>query len=113
MKTLITVEAFSDYHDIAQEAMSKSWLFWLFQWPLSFTIDNSYRPLDAIGDISPVPLLILHSEEDKMIDIEHAERLYAAANEPKTFKRIDSGHNNIFADQGNRQVLLDYLSALD
>ena len=113
LKTLITVEAFSDYHDIAQEAMSKSWLFWLFQWPLSFTIDNSYRPLDAIGDISPVPVLILHSEEDQMIDIQHAEKLYAAAKEPKTFKRIVSGHNNIFADHGNRQVLLDYLSGLD
>jgi len=112
MKTLITVEAFSDYHDIAQEAMSKSWLFWLFQWPLSFTIDNSYRPLDAIGDISPVPVMILHSEEDQMIDIHHAESLYAAANEPKTLKRITSGHNNIFADQANRQVLLDYLSGL-
>ena len=113
LKTLITVEAFSDYHDIAQEAMSKSWLFWLFQWPLSFTIDNSYRPLDVIADISPVPVLIMHSEEDQMIDIRHAEKLYAAAKEPKAFKRIVSGHNNIFADHGNRRVLLDYLSGVD
>ena len=112
MKTLITVEAFSDYHDIAQEAMSKSWLFWLFQLPLSFTIDNSYRPLDAIGDISPVPVMILHSEEDQMIDILHAERLYEAANEPKSFKKIDGNHNNIFANPANRSVLIDYLTNL-
>ena len=113
LKTLITVEAFSDYHDIAQEAMSKSWLFWLFQWPLSFTIDNSYRPLDAVGDISPVPVMILHSEEDQMIDIQHAERLYTAANQPKSFVKIEGNHNNIFTKPANRSVLIDYLSDLE
>ncbi|WP_455202393.1 alpha/beta hydrolase, partial [Kaarinaea lacus] len=37
IKALIAISAFSDYHDVAQDALAKSWLFWLFQWPLSFT----------------------------------------------------------------------------
>ena len=111
--SLVTIEAFSDYRDIAQEAMSKSWLFWLFQWPLSYTIDNTYRPLDKVGQVTPVPLLILHSEMDEIIDIHHADRLYAAANEPKVFKKIDSNHNNIFAEPHNRAVLLEYLEQLE
>lgn len=109
---LITVEAFSDYHDVTQDVLSKSWLLWLLQWPLSFTIDNAYRPLDSIGLISPVPIVILHSERDEMIEMYHAERLFEAAKQPKSFKLIDSGHSNIFIKKENRQILLDSLSDL-
>lgn len=112
IKALVTVEAFSDYHDVTQDVLSRSWLFWLLQWPLSFTVDNSYRPLDSIGLVSPVPVLILHSEADEMIDIYHAQRLYDAAKQPKSLQLIDSDHNNIFTKRENRQVLLDYLMKL-
>jgi len=112
IKALVTIEAFSDYHDVTQEILSRSWLFWLFQWPLSFTIDNSYRPLDSISLISPVPVLIMHSETDEMIDVSHAEKLYEAAKQPKSFQLIDSGHNNIFSKIENRKILLEYLSTL-
>ncbi len=113
IKALITVSAFSDYHDITRDVLSKSWLFWLFQWPLSFTIDNSYRPLDYIASISPIPVLILHSENDEMIDIAHAERLYETAKKPKSFQLIDGEHNNVFVKLANREVLLNYLSVLE
>ncbi|MBL4711041.1 MAG: alpha/beta hydrolase [Gammaproteobacteria bacterium] len=112
IEALITVEAFSDYHDVTQDVLAKSWLFWLFQWPLSFTVDNSYRPLDSIGLISPIPLVIMHSENDEMIGMYHANRLFQAANQPKLFKRIDSNHSNIFFAIKNRQVLLETLSEL-
>jgi len=112
IKTLVTIEAFSDYHDVTQDVLSKSWLFWLFQVPLSYTIDNSYRPLDSVSLISPIPLLVIHSEQDEMIDMYHAERLYEQAKEPKSFRLIDSNHNNIFNAPSNRKVLLDYLKNL-
>jgi uncharacterized protein len=112
IEALITVEAFSDYHDVTQEILSKSWLMWLFQWPLKFLIDNSYRPLDSIGLISPIPVAIFHSESDEMIDIYHAERLYEAANEPKSLIVIDSDHNSVFVTKDNRQILFDYLKTL-
>ena len=112
IRALITIEAFSDYHDVTQDVLSNSWLFWLLQWPLSFTVDNSYRPLDAIAMISPIPLLVIHSENDEMIDMYHARRLFAAANEPKSFRLIDSNHSNILVSRENRQVLFDYLKTL-
>jgi fermentation-respiration switch protein FrsA (DUF1100 family) len=112
IQALITVEAFSDYHHVTQDILSKSWLFWLFQWPLSFTVSNAYSPVEAIGQISPIPVCILHSENDEMIPMYHAERLFAAAAEPKTFRLIDSNHSNIFITKDNRQVLFDYLKTL-
>ncbi len=112
IESLITVEAFSDYHDVTQEILSKSWITWLLQWPLSLTIDNSYRPLDAIDLISPIPVAIFHSKSDEMIDIYHAEKLFEAANEPKSFILIDSNHSSVFVTKNNRQILFDYLKIL-
>ena len=109
---LITLEAFSDYHHITQDMLSKSWLFWLFQWPLSFTVSNAYSPLDSIGLISPIPVCVIHSENDEMIEMYHADSLYEAAKEPKSFKLIDSNHSNVLITKENRQVLFDYLSEL-
>jgi len=113
IEALIIIEAFSDYHDVTQDVLSKSWLLWLLQWPLSFTVDNSYRPLDSIGLISPIPLAIIHSKSDEMIPMYHAERLFAAAKEPKTFLLINSNHSNVLISKENRQVLFDYLKTLE
>ncbi len=112
IETLITVEAFSDYHHVTQDILSRSWLLWLFQWPLSFTVSNAYSPLDSIALVSPIPVCVIHSENDEMIEMYHADRLYEAAKEPKSFKLIDSGHSNVLVTKKNRQVLFDYLSEL-
>jgi len=112
IKTLITVEAFADYHEVTQDVLATNWLTWLLQWPLSFTVDNSYRPLDFVEKISPVPLLLMHSRQDKIIPYQHAQQLYAAAVEPKVLKEVSGGHNVIFSQKENRKILLDYLLAL-
>ena len=112
IEALITVEAFSDYHHVTQDMLSRSWLLWLFQWPLSFTVSNVYSPLDSIALVSPIPVCVIHSENDEMIDIYHADRLFEAAKEPKSFKLIDSTHSNVFVTKDNRQVLFDYLKML-
>jgi pimeloyl-ACP methyl ester carboxylesterase len=40
-------------------------------------------PYEIVGRISPVPLLIVHGDADLYFPVEHAEKLYAAAAEPK------------------------------
>lgn len=65
---------------------------------------NEYK----IGTINK-PLLIIHAEEDYLIPINQAEKLFKAANGPqKEFLKIsNAGHNDIFF-QGMR----DYLRAI-
>lgn len=106
---LVSVSAFSDYHDIAQDALSKSWLFWLFQWPLSKTISNAYSPVESVDKVAPVPIFIMHSKEDEIIDYYHAEVLYEAALEPKQLITLEGGHNATFNLESNRQKLLNVL----
>lgn len=112
IQALITVEGFSDYRQVTQDVLSTSWLTWLLQWPLSFAMDNSYRPLDAVAQIAPIPLMLMHSKEDEIIPFEHALALYEAANEPKKLQVVTGTHNRIFNEIENRQLLLDYLTGL-
>jgi hypothetical protein len=109
---LVSVAAFSDYHDIAQDALSSSWMFWLFQWPLSKTISNTYSPVDFVDKVAPVPIFIMHSDEDGIIDYYHAEVLYEAALEPKQLITLEGGHNATFNLDSNRQKLLDVITAV-
>ncbi len=112
IKTLITIEAFSDYREVTQDVLSTNWLTWLFQWPLSFAVDNSYRPLNSVAQISPIPLMLLHSKQDEIIPYYHAQALYAVAVEPKVLKEVSGGHNVIFNKVENRKILLNYLKTL-
>jgi fermentation-respiration switch protein FrsA (DUF1100 family) len=41
-----------------------------------------------------VPLLILHSRSDDLIPFHHAERNFAAANQPKFLCEMTGGHND-------------------
>lgn len=110
--TVITIGAFSDYRSITQDVLSRSWLTWLFQWPLSYTINNDLSPQKYVGQISPVPLMIMHSEMDEIIPYYHADVLFQHAHQPKTLARISGDHNHVFSIRDNRQLLLDYLEKL-
>ena len=109
---LVTIEAFSDYRQVTRDVLGNSWLTWALQWPLSLTIDNTYRPLDYVGDVSPVPLLIMHSKQDRLVPYYHGLKLYQQARQPKQFIEINSDHNHIFNVKANRRLLLDYLQQL-
>ena len=44
---------------------------------------ETVRPIDKIANISPRPIFIFHCDKDNYVDANHAERLFAAAKEPK------------------------------
>ena len=47
-------------------------------------------PYEIAASISPVPLLVVHGDADPYFPVEHAEKLYASAREPKELW-IESG----------------------
>jgi fermentation-respiration switch protein FrsA (DUF1100 family) len=58
---------------------------------------DKFQSLKKIGQIK-CPVLFIHGRKDSLIPFWHAERLIAAANEPKFSLWIDEGdHNNIFS----------------
>ena len=83
VRALIVEGAFAGYRRIAREVLSRTWLTWPLQGPLSLTVADDYDPERAIASIAPVPVLIIQGEDDAIVDPGHARDLYAAANQPK------------------------------
>jgi pimeloyl-ACP methyl ester carboxylesterase len=63
--------------------------------PVRWLVRNKYDTLSKLPRIN-VPLLILHSRDDEFFNMRHAERLLAAANEPKQLVELRGGHNDAF-----------------
>ena len=74
---------------------------------------NKYDTLGKIGHIN-APLLILHSRHDEYFGIRQAERLLAAAREPKQLVELRGGHNDAFlvSEPTYREALKQFLSGL-
>lgn len=52
-----------------------------------------YDNLAKVAELG-VPLLLIHSPADELVPFAHAERLFAAAREPKQLVRTAGGHND-------------------
>jgi fermentation-respiration switch protein FrsA (DUF1100 family) len=50
------------------------------------------------------PLLVVHSIDDEMIPMEHAQRLYDVAGEPKEMLELRGTHNETLFESGRRYV---------
>lgn len=109
---LVLVAPFSDYHKIARETLAKSWLTWLFQYPLSWTINNDYKPLDFIMKINPVPVYLIHGRSDNLIAPWHSEALFERALPPKDLYLIEGGHNDLVKREEFKRVLLEILQGI-
>lgn len=60
--------------------------------PLAAVARTVVDPTRAVRRLSPRPLLMVHGREDRTVRPEQAERLYAAAGEPKELRWYAAGH---------------------
>lgn len=85
----------------------------LFVFPVKLLMRDRFNNDKKIGRIH-VPLMIIHSPDDSLIPIQHAQRLFELANQPKTFFKIKGDHNDgyIVFWQPYQAALRDFLSPL-
>ena len=102
---------FNGFRSIAREKLGEFWLTWPFQIPLSWTITDKYETQERIGDISPVPVMVIHSKRDGIIPFHHGEQLFEAAEEPKRFLRTDTGHGATFVIPAYQAAVLGFMDA--
>ena len=86
---VILEAAFTSVADVAQR------LFWFL--PVRPFVRNRYESLRKISRIN-APLLLLHSREDEMFRISHAQRLLNAADGPKQLVELRGKHAEAFCD---------------
>lgn len=110
---LITISAFSDYHLITRDALASHWLTRPLRWPLSFVVGNRYRPADAIGKLSPIPVFVMHSEADEIVPAYHAQVLFDSADPPRFHEELQGTHNQVLTLSRNHERLLEILGTLN
>lgn len=76
--------------------------------PVDILMKDRYDNIDKIADIK-TNLLIVHGDEDGVIPIELAQRLYEKANHPKEFITINGGHHNDLYDYHAGHVVTEWL----
>lgn len=62
-----------------------------------------------VASVAPRPLLIVHGDADPTVPYPHAERLFAAAGEPKELVRLEAGGHQLRRDPRAIEVLADWL----
>lgn len=110
VRALVADSAFSDYREITQEKLSGLWLTWPLQWLPWLTVDNDYSPESVVADISPIPLLLLHGDQDRVVPHHHSQRLFDLAREPKEIWIVPgAGHTRSLQSKAVRERLTAYL----
>jgi len=84
---VVLEEAFTSVRDAWQKLLPSSPVRWL--------VRNRYDTIHKINRLS-APLLIFHTRHDEFFPMENAERLLAAAPEPKQLVELQGGHNDAF-----------------
>jgi len=67
--------------------------------PVRWLLRDPFDSLARIGRVT-VPLLIVHGDADTLIPLEHGERLFAAANEPKRLEIIKGATHTSLVEAG-------------
>ena len=114
LRAVIAESSFSSYPDIMQEKLSEMFLTWPFQW-LAKTMTTRYDPVKVIQDISPVPLLLIHGDNDVVVSVRHTYKLYEAAQDNKQLWILENGgHISAFVPKRKdyRQRLVCYMETV-
>ena len=77
--------------------------------PVRWLVGIQFASIDLIGQVH-VPVLIAHSVTDTVVPFQHAQRLFAAANEPKRLLVLDGTYSDGFG--GHVDALYDRLDLL-
>jgi len=110
IEALMTESAPASWPQIAREAMRSNWLTWLLQIPASL-MPGEYDPEDHIAKITNIPMLLMHSKEDTVVEYHHGQQLFEKTNGNAIWLETTGGHIAGLNDKNIRQSFLDFLAS--
>lgn len=100
VRAVIAEAPFHSYTAIADDMMPEAEL----------VVDDAACATTYVGNLSPIPLLLLHGTKDKIVPHAHSEMLLREANEPKKLVTIDGGeHNDAMVASVHGEIYQDML----
>lgn len=106
---IIADSGFANFRRIGQDVFARHWFTWAVQHPLSWFMPKGYDADKVIAQISPTPVLILHSKHDAVVAYYHAEKLYKKAQQNKQLLSYTGHHIQGFQHKYLRQTVLSFL----
>jgi pimeloyl-ACP methyl ester carboxylesterase len=118
IRLVVIDSGFLSYRSAAKSVLASHWMTWPLQPAASWAICDSGAPGDQISKISstswPTPWVIIHGDQDRVIDISLGEEVYQKAPDPKEFWRIhQGGHTDALWRTDDQNVRARLLSKLD
>lgn len=112
VRRLIVDSSFASYRSEARRVMAGHALTWLLQ-PIAWLIvDNSAAPGSRVREIAPIPMLVVHGENDHVVPFALGEKVFDSAGEPKEFWRVPLGvHTDFMFRKSYRDRLWALLAA--
>lgn len=115
VRLVVVDSTFSSYRAIAQKVLTRQSMSWPLQPIVPFLVSDHYAPGSQIESLSPIPLVVIHGDEDTAVDFSLGQRVYELAKDPKEFWRVPGGthidafwrHHGLF-----RKKLLEKLKTL-
>jgi fermentation-respiration switch protein FrsA (DUF1100 family) len=89
--------------------MSRHWLTWTLQFP-TYLLPSEQDPQNHIANISPIPLFMIHSRDDRVIPYEQGKAVYELAQEPKQWLDLAGAHIQTFQLPSGRDALLTFMN---
>lgn len=105
LRGVVTVGSFASYRTVARAWAGKTG---------QQSVSDEYSPKDLVAKLSPVPLLVIHGEDDEVVPLAEGEALVAAAKSPKEFWKVPDGHHNDLFERDRgawRKKLLEWLDS--
>ena len=113
IRLLVVDSAFSSYSGIAREKAGSCLCLWPFRGLVGRrfgALDEQFSPERWVAAVAPVPVLVIHGDEDSVVPVAHGRKLHARAGEPKGFWLVEGGrHAGAFGNAALRAELLDAL----
>ena len=105
VKGVIAVAPFTSYGSVARANLRKSILSRALVLPSYVVVRRAHEPIDAVAQIAPTPLLLVHAEDDSIVPPQMSRALYEKANEPKHLLMVpNAGHNSSWSEMGDEYL---------
>jgi len=104
LRAVIVHGSFASYQDMARQKAG--------QLGVNLTTDE-LSAIDYVDKISPVPLLFVHGEDDRVVPLSQALKLYERAKQPKVIFRVPDGSHSDSLRRNNMEYRKKLLTWLD
>jgi fermentation-respiration switch protein FrsA (DUF1100 family) len=93
IRLVVADSTFKSYEDAGASVMSQHWITWLFQPFAYLLLSDKYAPGDHVSELAPVPLVVIHGDQDQVINYDLGLDLFKSAGEPKEFWPVPGGRH--------------------